>query len=85
MAAYVKKIHIDKETGKHIILAAKNTNGPGHHLIELTDTLENKTFSVNDNSENDKNKENTKAVKFVLVFIYILVSLLKRLIYPIFL
>jgi hypothetical protein len=38
MAAYVKKIHIDKETRKHIILAAKNTNGPGHHLIELTDS-----------------------------------------------
>ena len=46
MAAYVKKIHIDKETGKHIILAAKNTNGPGHHLIELTDTLEISQFTL---------------------------------------
>ena len=46
MAAYVKKIHIDKETGKHIILAAKNTNGRGHHLIELTDTLEISQFKL---------------------------------------
>ena len=46
MAAYVKKIHIDRETGKHIILAAKNTNGPGHHLIELTDTLEISQFKL---------------------------------------
>ena len=46
MAAYVKKIHIDKETRKHIILASKNTNGPGHHLIELTDTLEISQFKL---------------------------------------
>jgi hypothetical protein len=46
MAAYVKKIHIDKETRKHIILASKNTNGPGHHLIELTDSLEISQFKL---------------------------------------
>ena len=46
MAAYVKKIHIDKETRKYIILAAKNTNGPGHHLIELTDSLEISQFKL---------------------------------------
>ena len=46
MDAYIKKIHIDKETRKHIILAAKNTNGPGHHLIELTDTLEISQFKL---------------------------------------
>jgi hypothetical protein len=36
MTTYVKKIHKDKETKLNIILAAKNSNGPGHHLIELT-------------------------------------------------
>ena len=46
MAAYVKKIHIDKENRKHIILAAKNTNGSGHHLIDLTDTLEISQFKL---------------------------------------
>ena len=46
MASYIKKIHIDKETGNHIILAAKNTNGSGHHLIELTDTLEISQFKL---------------------------------------
>ena len=46
MVAYVKKIHIDKETRKLIILADKNTNGPGHHLIELTDTLEISQFKL---------------------------------------
>ena len=46
MATYVKKIHIDKETKKNIILAAKNSNGPGHHLIELTDTLEISQFRL---------------------------------------
>ena len=46
MATYIKKIHIDKETRKHIILASKNTNGPGHHLIELTDSLEISQFKL---------------------------------------
>ena len=46
MTTYVKKIHIDKETKKNIILAAKNSNGPGHHLIELTDTLEISQFRL---------------------------------------
>ena len=46
MTTYVKKIHIDKESKKHIILAAKNTNGPGHHLIELTNTLEISQFKL---------------------------------------
>ena len=44
MTTYVKKIHIDKESKKHIILAAKNTNGQGHHLVELTNTLEISQF-----------------------------------------
>ena len=46
MTTYVKKIHIDKESRKRIILAAKNSNGPGHHLIELTDTLEISEFKL---------------------------------------
>tara|TARA_B110000483_G_scaffold205797_1_gene249663 strand:+ start:95 stop:346 length:252 start_codon:yes stop_codon:yes gene_type:complete len=46
MTTYVKKIHIDKVTKKNIILAAKNSNGPGHHLIELTDTLEISQFRL---------------------------------------
>ena len=46
MTTYVKKIHIDKETKKNIILAAKNSNGPGHHLIELTDALEISQFKL---------------------------------------
>ena len=46
MTTYVKKIHIDKETNKNIILAAKNSNGPGHHLIELNDTLELSQFRL---------------------------------------
>ena len=46
MTTYLKKIFIDKESKKHIILAAKNTNGPGHHLIELTTTLEISKFKL---------------------------------------
>jgi hypothetical protein len=46
MTTYVKKIHIDKESKKHIILAAKNINWPGHHLIELTNTLEISQFKL---------------------------------------
>ncbi|MDA9591630.1 hypothetical protein N9R78_01040 [Pelagibacteraceae bacterium] len=46
MTTYIKKIHIDKETKKNIILAAKNSSGPGHHLIELTDTLEISKFRL---------------------------------------
>ena len=46
MTTYVKKIHIDKETKKNIILAAKNSIGPGHHLIELTDALEISQFKL---------------------------------------
>lgn len=37
MASYIKKIYINKKTGNKIILASKNSNGPGHHLIELTE------------------------------------------------
>ena len=40
MTAYTKKIHIDKVSKKCIILAAKNTNGPGHQLIELSKDFE---------------------------------------------
>ena len=46
MTIYVKKIHLNKESQKYIILAAKNTNGPGHHLIELSDTLEISQFRL---------------------------------------
>ena len=46
MTTYVKKIHKDKETKLNIILAAKNSNGPGHHLIELTETLEIALFKL---------------------------------------
>ena len=46
MTTYLKKIFIDKESKKHIILAAKNTNGTGHHLVELTNTLEILQFKL---------------------------------------
>tara|TARA_A100001015_G_scaffold262823_1_gene309317 strand:+ start:314 stop:568 length:255 start_codon:yes stop_codon:yes gene_type:complete len=40
MPSYIKKIYTNKKTGDKIILASKNTNGPGHHLIELTENFE---------------------------------------------
>ena len=46
MTTYLKKIFIDKESKKHNILAAKNTNGPGHHLVELKNTLEILQFKL---------------------------------------
>ena len=46
MTSYVKKIHIDKESNKYIILAAKNSNSPGHHVLELTHNLQIKVLKI---------------------------------------